>query len=1001
MIPAAQLSRLRQWARLILFLACFPALGSSNSTWFTRVWNTDDGLLNDQVGAIVQTRDNYLWVIPPAGLMRFDGVRFTRFPLEDFTSPNDIRISAALSSRTGVLWIATYGGNVLGLKPDFSTIKIPRTDLPKSRLFALAEDKDGVLWIGFANAICRVNDGHIIRFGAKEGIPSGQFHTLICDGEDNIWLAKGNSICVFRDGQFERIATVPELRCLTARSTNTVWVAAGTHLWNCDTNGALTDDGAIPGLSRPTEEVLLEDRTGAVWIGTGDNGLVRYGRYGFERVATSYPSILSLAQDCEGNLWVGTDGGGLDRVSHSVAHLETLENKPIVEQVDSICQDTRGGLWGTAYNDWLGQGLLVSRVDGKWIQVVTNAPFAETVTCAAADDRGTVWIGTQDGNLLRLADSNNPTLVQNTLHGAINTLLPTSNGDLWIVSYSTLQCLRDGQLREVKLPRKVSKISAIAEDAGGNIWVAAYDTVMCFDGNKFVDETPLLPIAGHRVCCIYGTPDGSVWISGGGLGLLRFKNGHADQIGIEQGLFDDYISQIVADGCGWLWFGADHGIFKVRQQELEQAINDRSFHLRPVVYGRNEGLSSVAAIFSTGSPFAFPRALRATDGQVWLLTHTGIVVADAKFLPENSPPPALVSRVTMDGQAIASYGGVVSTQMVANLQTLNVPLRVPPSHRHLAFDYTAFHFSAPESLNFRYQLAGFDNGWIDGETERHADYSRLPAGTYQFKVEACVGDGPWSGTPATVAFTVMPFFWQTWWFRLGALLLFTSSGVAIVRYISFRRLQVKMRQLEQRAALDRERTRIARDLHDDLGCSLNKIALTMEMMQQDQQGSATPGPTIQHCWNMVRDAAGSVDEIVWAINPRNDTLRYMVDYISQFAVEFLQAADVSCLMDLPDNIPDQMVSPEARHNLLLVVKEALNNVIRHAKASEVRVRITVAENQLGITIEDNGCGFERPPDNATCDGLRNMHQRMEEINGQFELTSKPGAGTTVMLSMQS
>jgi signal transduction histidine kinase len=167
----------------------------------------------------------------------------------------------------------------------------------------------------------------------------------------------------------------------------------------------------------------------------------------------------------------------------------------------------------------------------------------------------------------------------------------------------------------------------------------------------------------------------------------------------------------------------------------------------------------------------------------------------------------------------------------------------------------------------------------------------------------------------------------------------------------------------------------------------------MEMMQR---GSAGPEPAaIQHCWSMVRDAAGSVDEIVWAINPRNDTLRYMVDYISQFAVEFLQAADITCLMDLPNSIPDRTVSPEVRHNLLLVVKEALNNVARHAHASEVRVHVTATENLVAIKIEDDGRGFDRPPENTLCDGLRNMRQRMEEIGGQFELDSRPNAGTRV------
>jgi signal transduction histidine kinase len=313
----------------------------------------------------------------------------------------------------------------------------------------------------------------------------------------------------------------------------------------------------------------------------------------------------------------------------------------------------------------------------------------------------------------------------------------------------------------------------------------------------------------------------------------------------------------------------------------------------------------------------------------------------------------------------------------------------------LEFDFTDFHFSEPENLHFRYQLAGFDNDWIDAGAGRTANYSRLTARNYEFRVAACVGDGPWSETPAVLAFTVLPFFWQTWWFRIGALVLFTSSVIAVVRFISFQRLQVRMHLLEQRATLDRERTRIARDLHDDMGGSLNMVALTLDMTQNEPGVGEPLNGKIQYCSTIVRQVAKAVDEIVWAINPRNDTLRYVVDYISQSAVEFLHTADIPCRVDLPDRLPEQMISPEARHNLLLAVKEALNNVVCHAQASEVRVSITVSERQIAIVVEDNGRGFECLPDNASCDGLRNMRQRMEEIGGQFELTSRPKAGTRV------
>ena len=996
LFPAGKLSRFcfSVCANLIFVLGCACTMAAPRPTWFTRVWNTDDGLLNDQVDAIIQSSDGYLWVVPPVGLMRFDGERFSRFPIENYTSPTDNHIGTVLRSRTGILWIAMFRGTVIGLKPDFSTVPIPQAALPKETSFGLAEDNEGSLWLGYASEICRLKNGYVTQYGVGEGVPSGQVHSLISDGAGNVWLAKGNEICLFREGRFRRIVTMRDIRKLAATYSNAVWFITGTRLFHCDTEGILQDDGAFAEPGSTSGSALLEDRKGAVWIGTDGKGLIRFSGSRFEKVPTSYPSILGLAEDNEMNLWVGTDGGGMDRISLSAVRLETMECEGAPEQVQSICEDTNGRIWGVAYSGSPYHGLLVSSVTGSWAPAFTNSPFSGTVTCVASDGSGAVWVGTQDGALLRLAGTNGPVLIQNTTLGSISGILPTSNGDLWIVGSRELQYLHGGQLREVKLPGPVQKLSATTMDAFGNLWIGARNFVLRYDGTNFVDESPGLPIKGRWVNCLYETPVGSMWISGGGLGLLRLKDGRVDQIGTDQGLFDDYISQIVADRSGWLWFAGDHGVFKIRQRELERAMADHSLRLRPVVYGRNEGLSSLAALVRTGIPFAFPRALCSRDGRVWLLTHTGIVVADPNLLPGIFvPPPVLLTRVAMDGQAIASCGDEAPSPNVANLKTLNAALRLPPVFRHLEFDYTAFHFSAPESLRFRYRLAGFDTDWIDASAERHADYSRLTAGNYQFKVEACVGDGPWSAEPTTLAFTVSPFFWQTWWFGLGVLIAFSLSGVAIMRYVFFRRLQAKMRMIEERAALDRERARIARDLHDDLGCSLNKVALTMESMLRTNAPSE-PGK-IENCWAMVREVAGSVDEIVWAINPRNDTLPYMVDYLCQFAFEFLQVAEIPCLLELPENIPNREVSPELRHNLLLAVKEALNNVVRHAHATEVSLCITVSESQIIIVLKDNGQGFEHPPQNAACDGLRNMRQRMEEIGGQFQLTSEPGTGTRV------
>lgn len=980
---------MRVWIGLMFLLAGFPALGSTNSDWFTRVWQIDDGLIDNDISGIVQGPDNYLWLLTPVGLMRFDGVTFTPFAIEDFAGPDFPRVRVLSCSPTGVLWLASDGGRIVGLNPDFSTVSLDSKKLPTHAPIALASDDKGELWLGYPNDICRVQNGQATKFTAKDGVPPGTFHSLNSDSAGNIWLAKGNQISCFRDGTFHEIATVDGLDYMASARTNAVWLVGNGHLFFCDINGQLQDCGAFQNPSHIKTAALLEDHNGSVWIGTDGNGLFHYNQSHFERMDTSHSSILSLAEDREGNIWTGTGGGGLDRITLSGIRLEVPENDPVQSQIQSICQDVGGVLWGATQN-----GTLISRINGQWEPVLTNAPCAGTITCVAADS-GAVWAGTRTGKLIRIVNTNCTVCETNVGNGFVRGLLAASNGDLWIVGVGVLQRLHKDQMENIRLPRQVQGVYAIAEDAAENIWIGANGILLRYNGTNIVNETARSRIFGRPVCCLYGTDDGSIWIGSRGGGLIRLKNGRVGQIGLDQGLVNDYISQIVADGHGWLWFGSKRGIFKLRQREIELAMEDRSISLRPIIYGKNEGLISQEAVFSIASPFVLPHAIQSRDGRIWILTHTGIVVADPDILSENTqPPPVLLTQVIMDGQIIASHTGAAATEIVPGQKTLNKPLKIPPFHRHLEFDFTAFYFRAPENLHFRYQLVGYDNGWIDGGTQRNAAYSRLAAGNYQFRVEASIGDGPWGDPPATLDFDVEPFFWQTLWFRVGVGLAFTLSLIAIVRYVSYRRLQLKLRAIEQQAAVERERRRIARDIHDDLGNRLTEIQLLTGLAQRNQKA---PGAAfhIHEISSAARQATDALDEIVWAINPRNDTLPHLINYLGQFTTDYMRTAGIHCRVDLPENPPAKSVSAEVRHNLFLAIKESLNNIARHANATEVSVRILATDDSLSVVIEDNGRGFNGEIKGNGADGLENMRRRITEIGGQFQIKSEPGAGTRI------
>jgi signal transduction histidine kinase len=267
-------------------------------------------------------------------------------------------------------------------------------------------------------------------------------------------------------------------------------------------------------------------------------------------------------------------------------------------------------------------------------------------------------------------------------------------------------------------------------------------------------------------------------------------------------------------------------------------------------------------------------------------------------------------------------------------------------------------FDAPANVRIQYQLENFEDGWQDAGEKRMASYQHLDPGEYTFHVRACNSDGVWNEEGASFGFSVVPFFWQRLWFRVTGLVVFTGVVVVLARYVSFRRLRTRLRVLEQQTALQKERARIARDLHDDLGARLTEIVMLSDLTLHEN-GNGEPKQRVGQISAAARQGIKSLDETVWAVNPRNDSLSHLVDYIGQFAVEFLRSANIRCRVDLLENAPDHPVSAEVRHNLLLVVKEALNNIVRHSGATEARLRVQLMKERACMIIEDNGCPLRR------------------------------------------
>jgi signal transduction histidine kinase len=359
-----------------------------------------------------------------------------------------------------------------------------------------------------------------------------------------------------------------------------------------------------------------------------------------------------------------------------------------------------------------------------------------------------------------------------------------------------------------------------------------------------------------------------------------------------------------------------------------------------------------------------------------------------QVLEDGVPEPSIPTRAS-DGLNRKHENGDASIES----------LRLTPGKHTLEFRYTGFSFDAPERVRFRYRLEGLDPDWVEAGTRRMAFYSFVPPGNYRFQVVACNGDGIWNMDGASLALIVLPHFWQTRWFiaatALAIIILIIGSARVVVRQ--------RLKRLEQERVLERERTRIAQDLHDIMGAKLCRISFLSEHARNCQTVPSELQEEIRSISDDSREVLQSLDEIVWAVNPQKDTLDHLVSYIGQYAQEYFRRTGIECELEIPSQLPAQPLSSQSRHHLFLAVHEALTNILKHSGATRARIEMACNETDFEITISDNGAGFDPASSQSElsgstagfCNGLGNMRRRMTELGGRCLVESQLGRGTTI------
>jgi ligand-binding sensor domain-containing protein/signal transduction histidine kinase len=944
------------WLLLCVGSFIFPARAGaadqSGLPFIVDVWSTKEGLPENAVISVIQTRDGYLWLGTLNGLVRFDGNRFTVF----------------------------NQNNTPGLNSD--------------RIVYLFEDSHTNLWIGTDTAgVALVRDGKVKSFDIGRAGHEGRIVYAYEDSTGCVWFytADGRT-SRYQDG---KMSTDPSLISteLVFRATKILVPGPSGSFWNMQ-NGRVQkwegnqrerDLGVCPWGINTIVTSACEDSNGNLIVGTLGEGVFWLGADGnWQHISTeqglSSAFVLSLCMDREGNLWVGTDGEGLDRIKRKIFNTPSEHRSWVVQ---SISGGESGGLW-TAFNAhgvsyWITnsvQDFGVSRHQSAWTVLV--------------DRQQRVWVGTRDEGLFQFQTNHfQPAPGAEILGQQIFVLFEDHQGWLWAGTTNGLARWNGEDWKIFTTPDGLV-VRAIAEDAEGSLWIGTESHgLFFFTAGKFISyqkEAGGLP--GNDISCLYLDRDGVLWVGTSGHGLARFYKGKWTRYSTDNGLASNSMDYIIEDDAGCLWIGSNAGLMRIQKKSLNDFTHGLANLISCRTYVETDGLLTREC--SAGSQ---PAACRTLDGRLWFPTTKGLVsVNPADLKPNRQPPLVMIESVLVGGreQKTNRFGSAWRQSVT-----------IPPGHEQLEIHYTALNFPAPREVQFKYRLEGHEPAWTEAGDTRVAYYNKVPPGNYRFLVIACNEDGVWNETGDALEVTVQPQFWQTWWFRTAASLCLVGFVVAVVRYLSTQKLRRRLQLLEQQEALEKERSRIARDLHDQLGANLTQVALLSEMAEADKHSPAEIESHAQQISQTARETTRSLDEIVWAVNPSNDTLEGLTNYVCKYAQEYLALAGLRYRADVPAQLPAITIPPEVRHNVFLAFKEAVNNVVKHAQASEVRVRLQLQPGNFALSIEDNGRGMGGRVANATParNGLRNMRKRMEDIHGEFSINPGTGGGTIVRLTV--
>ena len=983
------------------FLLC-AGTALAASSYQIDVWQADDGLPQGTVTSIAQTPDGYLWFGTQNGLVRFDGVSFRVFDANNTPAIKNNRIVQVFVDRRGVLWIGAEQGNLIRYADgQFTMFAMPGRGSTFNYARAFCDDASATLWA----VSCEWQLLHLGEFGFEVRSTNWNLSSLRPDAVASdltgvICVGTEKELAVLHGTNFQTVWSQTNEENFQvdflATSREAGWWVAGNGRLHRLVDGKFVEERGVYAWTNQPVYGLYEDRGKHLWVATMGAGLFRYdldGNVLHWTMRDGLPTdfVRCVTEDREGNIWAGTEGGGLCRLKPSIFETIGVRQGLSSDQVMSVCETSNDDFW-------IGMnGSGIDRLDHGRAQHygASRGLMNGHVWSIFQDRQGVIWAGTW-GGLFKLEDGQFINVSDGVrIGGVVLSLFEDQENNLWVgqQAFGALAYIHGQEQSAITIPGTSANLDVrtMTEDHQGALWVGTENEgLFRRQEGKWTHFGKAEGLGNESIWSLHVDAENTLWIGTCG-GLSCWRGGRLTTWTPANGLVNDVICQILEDDFGNLWLGSYGGVFCVKKSELERSADTRNKSIHCISYKKSDGLPSIEC----AGGFQ-PSGYKSHDGRLWFPTIKGFAVVNPAQVAKNPVPPGvLIEELLADGAAQTSRGAG--------------PIQIAPGKGRLEFHYTATSLTAPEKVRLRYRLEGLEKEWVDAGSRRTATYSRLAPGDYVFHVIACNNDGVWNDTGAESAITVLPYFWQTGWFLSVSTVIVVAAIFITVRFVVTRRLNLKLERLEREQMVQHERARIAKDIHDDLGASLTEIAILSELAQNEAIPPADTRADLRKITTKAKTLTQLLDEIVWAVNPQRDTLENFVTYTCSYAGDFLSVAKIQCRLHLPPAVPEIELRTDVRHGLFLVVKEALNNIVKHAAATVVEIRMEVLPDEIEISVSDNGRGFSVPEkvsgDTVRTDGaapegegLGNMRLRIEGLGGRFYLSSNPGQGTQVRFS---